>query len=74
MNDRVAELYGTIGKANTELKNIRKACEHEKSHVAMYIRIAAFHPQRMCSECDKPLGNPSEEEAKECWDDFNNGR
>ena len=65
---RVNELYNTIEKANTELREIRNSCDHSEGfEVKMYSeRIGSVSPQRLCNICDSILGGLTSEEAIEC--------
>jgi hypothetical protein len=67
----VQELQEDIQKAMEQIKVLQEVCPHLEYKVAMYsYRIGAMAPTRMCKICLQVLPKITEEEYKECWDNW----
>jgi hypothetical protein len=68
---RITEIYDQIKLLNEEIELIRSRCLHNTYHIGMFSwRVGSMEEKRICCECHKPLGDPSDEELKEYRDEM----
>jgi len=75
LKDRIAHIYIALANLNNELEEIRQKCPHPETRIGLYsYRVGAIHPQRLCTVCDRPLGEPITTEEKKQADELLNPR
>ena len=71
IRQRVSELQITINSAQNELWKLQSECPHTSYHIAMYMwRVGAFHPSRICDDCDASIPGITDEESKKVYDQW----
>jgi hypothetical protein len=59
----VSDYQNDIQKAQEKIRKIQESCTHNNFFTGMYSwRPGAMAPSRICSDCNLPLGNITQEE------------
>jgi len=70
----VDKQFALIEKAEKEIGRLQKKCLHPTYTVMLFPVerdfAESFEPYRICDECDAPLEEITNEEIKQCWNEF----
>lgn len=61
-----------IQEAQKKIEELQSQCSHNTYQVVFWSwRPGAMQPSHVCTECNKCLGQATDEESKELWDTYN---